>query len=104
VVVGWEPPSAGLVGAEVDARTLIIVTGAVRLLLVSGSTRAHSTNSAALRTLQEMAPLGVQVSLYSCLAELPAFIPDEETPPPAGVLALRGDLAGAGAVVFCTPE
>jgi len=42
--------------------------------------------------------------LYSGLAQLPAFTPDEETPPPAAVSALRRELAAADAVVFCTPE
>jgi chromate reductase len=46
----------------------------------------------------------VQASLYTGLTELPAFIPDEDSPPPATVEALRRELAGADAVVFCTPE
>lgn len=42
--------------------------------------------------------------LYEGLTELPAFIPDEDSPPPPAVEALRGELAAADAVVFCTPE
>lgn len=42
--------------------------------------------------------------MYSALAALPAFIPDEEIPAPATVAALRRELATADAVVFCTPE
>ena len=80
------------------------MTSAVRVLLVSGSTRARSTNTAALRTLQEVAPPGVQASLYTGLVELPAFIPGEDVSPPAAVSALRRELAVADAVVFCTPE
>ena len=57
-----------------------------------------------MRTLRDVAPAEVQVSLYSGLTELPAFIPDEDAPPPAMVDALRRELAGADAVVFCTPE
>ena len=42
--------------------------------------------------------------MYSGLTELPAFMPDEDSPPPAAVEALRRELASADAVVFCTPE
>ena len=80
------------------------MTAAVRLLLISGSTRPHSTNTAALRTLRDVAPAKVQASLYAGLTELPAFIPDEDALPPATVEALRRELATADAVVFCTPE
>lgn len=80
------------------------MTAAIRLLLVSGSTRPHSTNTAALRTLREVAPPEVQASLYSGLTELPAFIPDQEAPPPPTVEALRREVARADGVVFCTPE
>lgn len=80
------------------------MTATIRLLLVSGSTRPHSTNTAALRTLRDVAPPEVQASLYSGLRELPVFIPDQDAQPPATVEALRRELAGADAVVFCTPE
>jgi NAD(P)H-dependent FMN reductase len=81
------------------------VTEAVRLLLVSGSTRGASTNTAALRTAAAVAPDGVTTTLYDGLAELPAFNPDDEQGPvhPA-VDRLRRALVDADAVLFCTPE
>ena len=55
------------------------------VLLVTGSTRAASTNSAALRTLHDLAAPGIRTTLYDGLADLPAFNPDDdregETPP-----------------------
>jgi len=77
----------------------------VTVLLLSGSTRAASTNAAALRTAVALAPEGVRAVTYDGLAELPAFVPDSDpaSAPPA-VAALRDALAAAGAVLICTPE
>jgi chromate reductase len=79
---------------------------AVRLLLVSGSTRAGSTNTAALRAAREAAPAGVVATLYDGLSDLPAFNPDDEQhgPPHPAVARLREQLAVADGVLFCTPE
>ncbi|MGA8112093.1 MAG: NAD(P)H-dependent oxidoreductase [Actinocatenispora sp.] len=76
-----------------------------RILLVSGSTRERSTNTAALRTARDMAPPGVVAELYGGLSDLPAFSPDadDDRPHPA-VAELRGLLTSAHAVLFCTPE
>lgn len=54
------------------------VTAAVRILLVSGSTRAGSTNTAVLRTAPLVAPADVSTSLYAGLTVLPAFNPDDD--------------------------
>lgn len=77
----------------------------VRLLLVSGSTRSASTNTAALRTAALVAPKGVTAVLFEGLADLPAFNPDDDAqrPHPA-VRHLREQIAAAHAVVFSTPE
>ena len=80
-------------------------TRAVRILLVSGSTRGGSTNTAALRTAREVAPDGVTAVLYEGLADLPAFNPDDDYPPlPRIVARLRQEIAAADGVLFCTPE
>jgi NAD(P)H-dependent FMN reductase len=78
----------------------------MRLLLVTGSTRSASTNSAALRTARELLEGSADVVLYEDLAELPHFNPDDdaEGAPPAAVAALREQIAAADAVIFCTPE
>ena len=76
-----------------------------RVLLVSGSTRAMSTNTALLRTAVECAPPSVAAVFYPGLAGLPHFDPDLDVEPlPAAVAALRAEIAAADAVLFCTPE
>jgi NAD(P)H-dependent FMN reductase len=76
-----------------------------RLLLISGSTRANSTNSAFVRTAAVVAPDGVEVVVHQELAGLPHFNPDDDREPlPAAVRALRQAIADADGVVFCTPE
>jgi chromate reductase len=75
------------------------------VLLISGSTREASTNTAALRTARALAPQTITTTLYGGLTNLPAFTPDAspDAPDPA-ITDLRGALAGADAVLFCTPE
>jgi NAD(P)H-dependent FMN reductase len=76
-----------------------------RILLVSGSTRSASTNSALVRTAAAFPPDGVEPAVYGGLAELPHFNPDDDTDPlPTRVGELRAAIAGADAVLFCTPE
>ena len=76
----------------------------VRILLISGSTRRGSGNTAALRTIQALAPDGITAELYDGLAALPAFSPDEDERPPGPAADLRARIAAAGALLFCTPE
>jgi NAD(P)H-dependent FMN reductase len=77
------------------------------ILLISGSLRAGSTNSAVLRTAQAVAPAGIATSLYEGMAELPHFNPDDDVegaPVAAPVAAMRAAVAAADAVLVCTPE
>jgi chromate reductase, NAD(P)H dehydrogenase (quinone) len=77
----------------------------VRVLLVSGSTRAGSGNTAALVTKTAVAPGGVLPVLYEGLAQLPAFNPDDDGDRlPREAAALRDEIAASDAVLFCTPE
>jgi chromate reductase, NAD(P)H dehydrogenase (quinone) len=79
----------------------------IRILLVSGSLRAGSTNTALLRTAHARAPEGVVTTLYDGLGDLPHFNPDDDVegeqlaPAPAD---LRAQLDEADAVLFSTPE
>lgn len=76
-----------------------------RVLVISGSTRSGSTNTAFCRTAEAYAPPGVEVTMFAELAWLPHFNPDDDHPPlPAEVAALRESIAHADAVLFCTPE
>jgi NAD(P)H-dependent FMN reductase len=82
-----------------------VTSEATRILLISGSTRLGSTNTAALRTAQEVAPPGVATVLDQSLSVLPAFNPDDDHDPlPAPVAALRKEIAAADALLICTPE
>jgi chromate reductase len=77
----------------------------MRLLLVTGSTRRASTNTAALRAAAELLAPGVDAALHDGLAELPAFDPDQDRDPlPEPVARLRQAIGRADAVVLCTPE
>jgi chromate reductase, NAD(P)H dehydrogenase (quinone) len=76
----------------------------VRIVLVSGSTRAGSTNTAALRTAAALDVAGVVATPWERLVDVPAFVPGDDGPPPPAVAELRTLLAAANAVVFCTPE
>jgi NAD(P)H-dependent FMN reductase len=77
----------------------------MRVLLITGSTRDGSANTAALRTAAELAPAGITPVLYGGLAGLPAFNPDHDGDLlPSAAAELRGEIAAAAAVLFCTPE
>jgi NAD(P)H-dependent FMN reductase len=77
----------------------------LHLLLVSGSLRAGSTNTALLRTAQAVAPEEVTTALYGRLADLPQFNPDDEGPNlPPRAAELRAQIRQADAVLFSTPE
>jgi len=79
--------------------------GAGRVLIISGSTRSASTNTAFCRTAPVCAPPGVEVEVFADCAVLPHFNPDDDHEPlPAAVVGLRAAIADADAVLFCTPE
>ena len=76
-----------------------------RILLISGSTRAASTNTAVLRTAAQIVAEGTVTELFSGLADLPAFNPDDDHDPlPGPVGRLRESLRRADAALFSTPE
>ena len=78
-----------------------------RLLLVSGSLRAASTNTALLRTAQTAAPDGIETTMFEGMAALPHFNPDDDAegaPVHPAVATLREAIAAADAVMVSTPE
>ncbi|KAA0598069.1 NAD(P)H-dependent FMN reductase [Azospirillum lipoferum] len=82
----------------------------MRVLAISGSLRAASTNSALLRAAAAAASEGVTVTVFAGLdgygvGSLPPFNPDEDGDPalPA-VKAFREALTAADAVVIACPE
>ncbi|MFF1651636.1 NADPH-dependent FMN reductase [Streptomyces sp. NPDC058240] len=79
------------------------------VLLLSGSLRAGSSNEAVLRAAQEAAPEGARTVRYAGLGELPHFNPDDDDPDgtgqlPFSVVELSAVIAGAEALLICTPE
>jgi chromate reductase len=81
------------------------LSASLRILLVSGSTRNGSTNTAALRAMLAPADERVKTILYPGLSELPAFNPDDDHEPlPPAVVVLREQISSADGVLFCTPE
>src|SRR5262245_4488015 len=81
------------------------MTNPFRVLLISGSLRRMSTNTAALRTAMAVAPDGVEALLYDGMRALPHFDPDLDVDPlPPAAAALRGAVRNADALLFSTPE
>jgi len=76
------------------------------ILLISGSLRDGSTNTAAIRTAQLVAPGGVTTSIYEGMGSLPHFNPDDELDESvhAAVKDLRARMSAADGVLICTPE
>jgi chromate reductase, NAD(P)H dehydrogenase (quinone) len=81
------------------------MTGGAKILLVSGSLRMRSTNTAVLRTARCLAPNAIEATLYEGLVDLPHFNPDNDRDSlhPA-VESLRGEIRRADALLFSTPE
>ena len=81
------------------------MTSTFRVLLISGSLRSRSTNTAVLRSAGSSALDGATAELYAGLTELPHFNPDDDVEPlhPA-VADLRAEIRNADAVLFSTPE
>jgi chromate reductase len=81
------------------------VTTRCRILLVSGSLRRTSTNTALLRTARIVAPHTIDAVLYDGLDGLPHFDPDRDIIPlDLAVADLRSAIRGSDALLFSTPE
>lgn len=76
----------------------------MKILAISGSLRAASTNTALLRAAALLAPAGVEIDLYQGLGGLPHFNPDLEDAEPPAVTGLRARVREAGGLLFAVPE
>jgi NAD(P)H-dependent FMN reductase len=77
----------------------------IRLLAISGSLRAASTNAALLDAAARLVPQGMIIDSYDGLAELPHFNPDLDVdPPPAAAAVLRGEIAISDGLIISSPE
>jgi NAD(P)H-dependent FMN reductase len=77
----------------------------VHVLMISGSLRARSTNTALLDTAAHLAMAGIVAARYRGVASLPHFDPDDDREPldPA-VSELRRQVHRADALLVSTPE
>src|SRR3954449_1313521 len=76
-----------------------------RLLLICGSLRSQSTNSALLRTVASLVHDDVMAGSYEGMGQLPHFNPDDDVDPlPAAVIDLRARIQRADAILLSTPE
>jgi chromate reductase, NAD(P)H dehydrogenase (quinone) len=77
----------------------------MKILALSGSLRAASSNTNVLLAAMRLAPPDVEISLYRGIAELPHFNPDVESVSiPPIVEVLRNQVQEADALLFCCPE
>jgi chromate reductase, NAD(P)H dehydrogenase (quinone) len=77
----------------------------IRILAISGSLRAASSNTAVLRALIALAPENVEITLFGGLGDLPHFNPDLDgdiVPPP--VEDLRARLRASDGLLISCPE
>src|SRR5262252_1773337 len=77
----------------------------MRVLAISGSLRAASSNTALVRAVAALSTDAIEVDVYDNLADVPPFNPDladAEVPP--AVAAFRGRLDCADAVLISSPE
>jgi chromate reductase len=76
----------------------------MKILAISGSLRAASTNTALLRAAALLAPADITIDLYPGLGDLPHFNPDLEAAEPPAVTALRARVRNADGLLFAVPE
>ena len=77
----------------------------MKILAVSGSLRAGSSNVTLLRTLPLVAPPGLEFTFRAPLDALPFFNPDvEQAGPPSPVERWRAEIRDHDALVICSPE
>ena len=82
---------------------------ALKILAISGSLRAASSNSAILRVAARVAPEGVHVSVHDGLHALPYFNPDldrefDDPALPPAVRGLRASITASDALLISSPE
>ncbi len=79
-------------------------SGSVKILGISGSLRAGSLNSAALRAAVGLAPAGMSIELCD-IGDLPLYNEDERAKGfPAPVERLRAQIKAADGLLIATPE
>jgi chromate reductase len=76
----------------------------MRILAISGSLRAVSSNTSLLRAAAILAPEGMEITLYGGLGDLPHFNPDLENAEPSSVTDLRRQVREVDGLLISSPE
>ncbi len=77
----------------------------MKILAISGSGRASSTNTAMLRAMAEIARPNHQVTVFAGVANLPVFSPDLEAAPlPNNVQSLMDMISESEGIIIASPE
>ena len=79
------------------------MTETFTILGIAGSLRRDSSNRAALRAAQALAPAEATIDVFD-LQGIAPFNQDEEHPPPAPVADLKTRIRAVDAIVLVTPE
>ena len=79
-----------------------MLTNRIKILAVSGSLRANSSNALILQAIEKMIPEHVDFFIYKGLGGLPHF--DDAEEPPLEVSVWRKHLQESDAVIICSPE
>jgi len=83
------------------------MTNSCKILAISGSLRARSSNTDILHAVARLAPPTVTVEVFDGLATLPYFNPDLDADGaalPASVQAFRAQVYVADGLLICSPE
>ncbi len=75
-----------------------------RILALSGSLRAGSTNTTLLLAAARLAAPDIQIDLYEGLGDLPLFNPDLDGKEPEAIRRFQVALAAADGILICSPE
>jgi NAD(P)H-dependent FMN reductase len=77
----------------------------MKILAISGSLRAGSSNTAVLRAAAWLAPAGIEIALYDGIGNLPFFNPDLDGERlPGSVAAFRALIGEADGLLISSPE
>src|SRR5438105_13917871 len=76
--------------------------GRIKILAVSGSLRANSSNTLIIKVIEKLVPANIEFVIYQDLGTLPHFDDSVEASQP--VSAWRILLAEADGVLICSPE
>ncbi|HEX2542042.1 MAG TPA: NAD(P)H-dependent oxidoreductase [Caldimonas sp.] len=74
-----------------------------QVAVVVGSLRKESFNRKLALALKAMAPPSMELEIVE-IGQLPLYNQDDDANPPAASVAFKQQIAGAGAVLFVTPE